>query len=74
LEALLEAEPDFDAVAFCSDVVDYGPCPIECVGWLQDYASHSPLALAANQQDEWGAVWDPLTSDNLDNATSTNAT
>jgi putative phosphoesterase len=34
LEAVLGAEPDFDAVAFCGDVVDYGPFPVECVRWL----------------------------------------
>ncbi len=40
LEAVLRAEPDFDAAAFCGDVVDYGPCPIECIGWLRDHAAH----------------------------------
>jgi putative phosphoesterase len=40
LEAVLEAEPDFDAVAFCGDVVDYGPCPVECIHWLRDHADH----------------------------------
>jgi putative phosphoesterase len=34
LEAVLAAEPDFDAVAFCGDVVDYGPFPVECIRWL----------------------------------------
>lgn len=32
LEAVLQAEADFDAVAFCGDVVDYGPCPVPPVG------------------------------------------
>jgi putative phosphoesterase len=40
LEAVLQAEPDFDAVAFCGDVVDYGPCPVECIRWLRDHADH----------------------------------
>jgi putative phosphoesterase len=40
LEAVLQAEADFDAVAFCGDVVDYGPCPVECIGWLRDHADH----------------------------------
>jgi putative phosphoesterase len=40
LEAVLRAEPDFDAVAFCGDVVDYGPCPIECIRWLRGHADH----------------------------------
>jgi putative phosphoesterase len=40
LEAVLQAEPDFDAVAFCGDVVDYGPCPVECIRWLRDHAGH----------------------------------
>ncbi len=41
LEAVLRAEPDFDAVAFCGDAVDYGPCPVECVRWLQENAGHA---------------------------------
>jgi putative phosphoesterase len=36
LQAVLRAEPDFDAVVFCGDAVDYGPQPVECVQWLQD--------------------------------------
>jgi putative phosphoesterase len=40
LEAVLQAEPDFDAVAFCGDVVDYGPCPVECIRWLRGHADH----------------------------------
>lgn len=40
LEAVLRAEPDFDAVAFCGDVVDYGPCPVECLRWLAEHADH----------------------------------
>jgi putative phosphoesterase len=41
LEAVLRAEPDFDAVAFCGDVVDYGPCPVECLRWVADHADHA---------------------------------
>jgi putative phosphoesterase len=40
LEAILRAEPDFDAVAFCGDVVDYGPCPVECLRWVAEHADH----------------------------------
>jgi putative phosphoesterase len=40
LEAVLQAELDFDAVAFCGDVVDYGPRPVECIHWLRDHADH----------------------------------
>ncbi len=41
LEAVLRAEPGFDAVAFCGDVVDYGPCPVECVRWVAEHADHA---------------------------------
>jgi len=34
LEAVLGAEPEFDAVVFCGDIVGFGPCPVECVRWL----------------------------------------
>jgi putative phosphoesterase len=40
LEAVTQAEPNVDAVAFCGDVVDYGPCPLECIRWLRDHADH----------------------------------
>lgn len=40
LEAVLQAEPDFDAVAFCGDVVDYGPFPVECIRWLAGNADY----------------------------------
>jgi putative phosphoesterase len=40
LEAVLRAEPDRDAVAFCGDAVDYGPFPVECVRWLADSADY----------------------------------
>jgi putative phosphoesterase len=40
LEAVLAAEPDCGAVAFCGDVVDYGPCPRECLQWLLLHASY----------------------------------
>jgi predicted phosphodiesterase len=29
LEAILRAEPEPQAIAFCGDVVDYGPYPVE---------------------------------------------
>jgi putative phosphoesterase len=40
LEAVIEAEPAFDAVAFCGDVVDYGPYPVECLRWLAEKPDH----------------------------------
>ena len=40
LEAVLRAEPDFDTAAFCGDVVDYGPCPVECLRWVAEHAEH----------------------------------
>jgi len=39
LEAVLRAEPDHEAVAFCGDVVDYGPYPVECLRWLAENAA-----------------------------------
>jgi putative phosphoesterase len=41
LEAVLAAEPQYDAVAFCGDVVDYGPQPVECLRWLSENADHA---------------------------------
>jgi putative phosphoesterase len=41
LEAVLAAEPDPDDVAFCGDVVDYGPQPVECLHWLTMHAKYS---------------------------------
>jgi putative phosphoesterase len=38
LEAILQAEPTFDNVAFAGDIVDYGPCPLECLVWLTQNA------------------------------------
>lgn len=40
LEAVLEAEPKFDAVVFAGDAVDYGPHPVECIRWLRDKATY----------------------------------
>ncbi|MBN1851207.1 MAG: metallophosphoesterase [Pirellulales bacterium] len=40
LEAVLGAEPSPDAIAFCGDVVDYGPQPVECLRWLMTSADH----------------------------------
>lgn len=41
LESVLAAEPERDAVAFCGDVVDYGPQPVECLHWLRENADHA---------------------------------
>jgi putative phosphoesterase len=40
LEAVLHAEPEWDTVAFCGDVVDYGPRPVECLRWVKENADH----------------------------------
>ena len=40
LEAILAAEPEHEAVAFCGDVVDYGPLPVECLRWLAENVDH----------------------------------
>ena len=34
LSTVLAAEPAFDAVVCCGDIVDYGPEPVQCVHWL----------------------------------------
>jgi hypothetical protein len=41
LQAVLAAEPAFDALVFCGDVVDYGPFPVECVRWLAAHPAHA---------------------------------
>lgn len=45
LSAVLAAEPAWDAVACCGDVVDYGPEPVQCVHWLM---KHSRYAVRGN--------------------------
>jgi len=40
LDAVLRAEGSWDAVAFCGDVVDYGPHPVECVRWLAEHGDY----------------------------------
>ncbi len=40
LEAVLRAEPDYDSVAFCGDIVDYGPNPVECLHWVAEHAEY----------------------------------
>ena len=41
LEAVLGAEPEFDAVAFCGDAVGFGPRPVECLRWLRANARYA---------------------------------
>jgi putative phosphoesterase len=41
LQAVSRAEAPFDAVVFCGDAVDYGPCPVECVRWLAEHATEA---------------------------------
>jgi predicted phosphodiesterase len=38
LQAVLQAEGSWDTVAFCGDVVDYGPHPVECLHWIAEHA------------------------------------
>ncbi len=38
LEAVLRAEPEYDAIAFCGDIVGFGPHPIECLHWVTENA------------------------------------
>jgi putative phosphoesterase len=40
LEAVIQAEGTWDAVAFCGDVVDYGPHPCQCLRWVAEHAEH----------------------------------
>jgi putative phosphoesterase len=40
LKAVLAAEPQHSAVAFCGDVVDYGPQPVECLRWVSQNADY----------------------------------
>lgn len=36
LEAVLAAEPHYDAIACCGDIVDYGPHPLQCLHWVRE--------------------------------------
>jgi protein phosphatase len=40
LEAVVRAESSWDALAFCGDVVDYGPHPVECLRWVAEHAAY----------------------------------
>ena len=40
LEAVIHTEGSWDDVAFCGDVVDYGPNPVECVRWVAQHARY----------------------------------
>jgi putative phosphoesterase len=40
LEAVVRAESAWDALAFCGDVVDYGPHPVECLRWVAEHAAY----------------------------------
>jgi putative phosphoesterase len=48
LQAVLKAERSWDAVAFCGDVVDYGPNPVECVRWI---AKHAEFRVRGNHDN-----------------------
>ncbi len=51
LEAVLRAEGSWDAVAFCGDVVDYGPNPVECLRWI---AGHAEFRVRGNHDNALG--------------------
>jgi putative phosphoesterase len=40
LDAVIQAESSWDEVAFCGDVVDYGPHPSQCLRWVAEHAEH----------------------------------
>ena len=40
LEAVLRAEPGYDAIACCGDIVGYGPHPIKCLHWVTEHAHY----------------------------------
>jgi putative phosphoesterase len=40
LEAVLNAEANFSAVACCGDIVDYGPEPVKCLRWVRENVQH----------------------------------
>jgi putative phosphoesterase len=40
LDAVLDAEGSWDAVACCGDLVDYGPHPVECLRWVAEHADY----------------------------------
>jgi putative phosphoesterase len=48
LEAVLAAEGSWDTVAFCGDVVDYGPHPVECLRWV---AAHAEFRVRGNHDN-----------------------
>jgi putative phosphoesterase len=51
LQAVLAAEPEHCAVAFCGDVVDYGPQPAECLRWV---TQHVEYAVRGNHDNALG--------------------
>ena len=53
LEAVVRAESSWDALAFCGDVVDYGPHPVECLRWV---AEQPNTGSAATTTTRWGST------------------
>lgn len=43
--ALDRIDEPVDGIVFLGDVVDYGPCPTECVSWVREYV---PVAVQGN--------------------------
>ena len=48
LSAALNAERSWDAVAFCGDVVDCGPYPVQCLRWV---AKHAEFSVRGNHEN-----------------------
>jgi putative phosphoesterase len=48
LTAVFRAEHSWDAVAFCGDVVDYGPYPVQCLRWV---AKHAEFRVRGNHDN-----------------------
>ena len=46
--AAFRAERSWDAVAFCGDVVDYGPYPVQCLHWV---AKHAEFRVRGNHDN-----------------------
>jgi putative phosphoesterase len=40
LQAVVNAEPDYDMAVFCGDLVDYGPSPVACLHWVRKHCAH----------------------------------
>ena len=57
--AALRCVEEIETVAFLGDAVDYGPCPAECVAWLQ---KRPMVAVRGNHDNAVGLGEDPRCS------------